>query len=197
MTIFGLGNPTERYAATRHNIGFLVLDALAGRLHVRFRHAAGRLVAQKELAGKPVTLVKPLLYMNNSGMVVQEQLQNSPDDFLVVCDDLALPFGRLRLRPKGSDGGHNGLGSIIYALGRNDFPRLRVGIGQPPPDRPWIDWVLEPFSPEETAQLPAVVDRAAEACLTVVTAGLATAMNRYNAEPMPSKTKSPDRECSA
>ena len=182
MTIFGLGNPTDRYAATRHNVGFMVLDALARKLHVRFRHQPGRFICRKELAGTPVVLVKPLLYMNESGVVVKEQLAQSPDDFLVVCDDMALPFGRLRLKPSGSDGGHNGLGSIIYHLGRSDFPRLRVGIDAPPRAENWSDWVLEPFPPGQTTELPEVLDRASDACITVVTSGLARAMNRCNPE---------------
>jgi PTH1 family peptidyl-tRNA hydrolase len=188
VTIFGLGNPTERYAATRHNVGFMVLDALARRLHVRFRHEPERFICRKELAGTDTLLVKPLLYMNESGVVVRDQLLKRPDDFLVVCDDMALPFGRLRLKPKGSDGGHNGLGSVVCQLGRDDFPRLRVGIGAPPAGRSWVDWVLEPFGPAEAERLPELTDRAAEACITLVTSGLARAMNRYNpgpAEPEP------------
>jgi PTH1 family peptidyl-tRNA hydrolase len=184
VTIFGLGNPTERYAATRHNVGFMVVDALARKLRARFRHVPGRFVARRELAGEPLTLVKPMLYMNESGVAVQEQLAAAPDEFLVVCDDMALPFGRLRLRPGGSDGGHNGLGSIIHRLGRTDFARLRVGIDAPPRAAEWADWVLEPFAPEQQHDLPEVLDRAAEACLTVVTAGLGRAMTRYNPAPV-------------
>lgn len=187
MTIFGLGNPTERYARTRHNVGFMVVDTLARRLHTRFRHLAGRHVARKEHAGRDLVLVKPLLYMNESGVVVKSQLEAEPDDFLVVCDDLALPFGRLRLRPKGSDGGHNGLGSIIYRLGRTDFPRLRVGIDEPGPGEDGIDYVLEPFPPEQAGKLPEVLDRAADACLALVTGGIELAMNRYNPDPQPAE----------
>lgn len=185
MTIFGLGNPTERYAATRHNVGFMVVDALARKLHARFRHSPGRFIARRELAGTSLALVKPLLYMNESGVTVKEQLGSEPDEFLVVCDDMALPFGRLRLRPGGSDGGHNGLGSIIYHLGRSDFPRLRIGIDSPPRAAEWADWVLEPFPPEQQQALPELLDRATDACIKVVTAGLARAMNHVNPTPGP------------
>lgn len=183
MTIFGLGNPGTRYAQTRHNIGFMTLDTLARRLGVKFHHQPGRFLARARYADTELWLVKPLLYMNESGVVVKEQLTNQPDEFLVVVDDLALPFGMLRLRPKGSDGGHKGLASIIYHLNRNDFPRLRIGIGAPQ-EMDAIQYVLSPFTPEETKLLPEILERAANACLSVVTDGLQKAMNRINA-PVP------------
>ncbi|MBM3315925.1 peptidyl-tRNA hydrolase, partial [candidate division WOR-3 bacterium] len=113
----------------------------------------------------------------------REQLEQRPDDFLVVLDDIALPFGRLRLRPGGSDGGHKGLASVIYHLGRSDFPRLRLGTGSPPAGTDGTDYVLEPFRAEEIARLPEVVGRAADACLDVTRAGLEAAMNRCNPDP--------------
>jgi len=183
VTIFGLGNPTRRYVATRHNAGFMVLDALAVRLRCRFRMFPDREVARRQFAGDDLVLVKPLLYMNESGGVVRKQLERKPDKLLVVCDDMALPFGRLRLRPQGSDGGHNGLGSIISHLGRSDFPRLRVGIDAPARSSDGIDYVLEPFPEEQAAMLPEILERAADACLTVVTGGLELAMSRFNPEP--------------
>ncbi|MFO7639210.1 MAG: aminoacyl-tRNA hydrolase [bacterium] len=180
MTLFGLGNPGDRYAATRHNVGFMVLDELARRLRARFRVAPDRAVARARWRGQDLVLVKPLRYMNESGLPVAEQLREEPGEFLVVCDDFALPFGRLRLRPQGSEGGHNGLASIIYRLGTNRFPRLRVGIGTPPREQDWAEYVLEPFSPDESARLAELVGRAADACLAVVDEGLAKAMNRHN-----------------
>jgi PTH1 family peptidyl-tRNA hydrolase len=180
VTIFGLGNPTRRYAATRHNAGFMVLDTLAARLRCRFRMFPDREVARRQFAGDDLVLVKPLLYMNESGVVVRKQLERKPDRLLVVCDDMALPFGRLRLRPQGSDGGHNGLGSIISHLGRSDFPRLRVGIDAPVRSSDGVDYVIEPFPEEQAAMLPEVLARAADACLTVVTGGLELAMSRFN-----------------
>ena len=180
MTIFGLGNPTRRYVATRHNAGFMVLDALAARLRCRFRMYPDREVARRQFAGDDLVLVKPLLYMNESGGVIRKQLERKPDRLLVVCDDMALPFGRLRLRPQGSDGGHNGLGSIISHLGRSDFPRLRIGIDAPARSSDGIDYVLEPFPEEQAALLPEVLERAADACIAVVTQGLERAMSRFN-----------------
>jgi len=183
MTFFGLGNPGDRYAETRHNVGFMVMDELRRRLKTRFRHLPGRSVAQRDMHGKAVRLVKPLLYMNESGVPVKEQLAFQPDDFLVVCDDLALPFGRLRLRPRGSDGGHNGLASIICHVETTAFPRLRIGIGAVPEGTEGTDYVLAPFPKEERERLPEVVGNAADACLAVVTRGLQAAMNQFNPSP--------------
>jgi PTH1 family peptidyl-tRNA hydrolase len=183
VTIFGLGNPGPRYALTRHNAGFMVVDRLAAGLGFRFRTFTDRMVARRQFAGDELVLVKPLSYMNESGVVVRKQLERKPDDILVVCDDMALPFGRLRMRPAGSDGGHKGLGSIIACLGRSNFPRLRVGIDAPARSSEGIDYVLEPFPREQEALLPEVLERAADACIAVVTQGLERAMSRFN--PMP------------
>jgi PTH1 family peptidyl-tRNA hydrolase len=183
VTVFGLGNPGEKYAATRHNVGFMVVDALARRLHGRFRHQPERLECRREFAGALLVLVKPLLYMNESGVVVRNQLQREPDSFLVVYDDIALPFGRLRIRPRGSDGGHKGIGSIIYRLGTDRFPRLRVGVDAPGPAEDAVDYVLKGFTPDQQAALPELLDRATDACITVVTRGIDAAMNRYNPAP--------------
>lgn len=180
MTIFGLGNPGPRYALTRHNVGFMVVDALAARLGFRFRTYADRAVARRQFSGEELALVKPLLFMNESGIVVRKQLERRPDDMLVVCDDMALPFGRLRLRPSGSDGGHKGLGSTIAQLGRSDFPRLRVGIDAPARSGDGIDYVLERFPADQEQVLSEVLQRAADACIAVVTQGLERAMNRFN-----------------
>jgi len=183
VTIFGLGNPGPRYALTRHNAGFMVVDRLADRLGFRFRAYADREVARRQFAGDDLVLVKPLLYMNESGIVVARQLERRPDHMLVVCDDMALPFGRIRLRPAGSDGGHKGLGSIISHLGRSDFPRLRIGIDAPRSASDGIEYVLQPFPKEQEALLPEVLERAADACIAVVTQGLERAMSRFN--PLP------------
>jgi len=180
VTIFGLGNPTRRYAATRHNAGFMVMDTLASRLGCRFRLFPDREVARRQFAGDDLVLVKPLLYMNESGVAVRKQLERKPDELLVVCDDMALPFGRLRLRPAGSDGGHKGLGSIISHLGRSDFPRLRVGIDAPARSSDGAEYVLEPFPEEQAVLLPEILERAADACITVVTQGIERAMTRFN-----------------
>ncbi|MEO0009031.1 MAG: aminoacyl-tRNA hydrolase [candidate division WOR-3 bacterium] len=179
MTIFGLGNPGPRYAHTRHNAGFLVVDTIAHRLGIRFHHLPGSLVGRTVIDAKPLTLVKPLLFMNNSGVVVKEHLSRNPDHFLVVVDDIALPFGTLRLRPKGSDGGHKGLASIIFYLKTDNFPRLRIGIGSPDGVEA-AEYVLSPWTDEETRQLPEVLNRAADACLFIFQHGLEMAMNRFN-----------------
>jgi PTH1 family peptidyl-tRNA hydrolase len=183
MTVCGLGNPGDRYADTRHNVGFMVADTLARRLGLRFRHRAGRDVARGPFAGGVLKLVKPLLWMNESGIPVREQLAAEPDDLMVVCDDIWLPFGRLRLRPAGSDGGHKGLASIIYRLETDRFARLRFGVGSPPPEMDSADYVLARFAPDERQDLPGLVDRAADACLCAVEDGLERAMNRYNPAP--------------
>jgi len=183
VTIFGLGNPGPRYALTRHNVGFMVVDTLGARLGFRFRTFADREVARRQFSGDELVLVKPLLFMNESGIVVRKQLERRPDQMLVVCDDMALPFGRLRLRPAGSDGGHNGLGSIISHLGRSGFPRLRIGIDAPARSSDGVDYVLEPFQKKQEELLPEVLERAADACIAVVTQGLERAMSRFN--PMP------------
>jgi PTH1 family peptidyl-tRNA hydrolase len=180
VTIFGLGNPGPRYALTRHNAGFMVVDALAARLGFRFRAFADREVARRQFSGDELVLVKPLSFMNESGVVVRKQLERRPDEMLVICDDMALPFGRLRLRPSGSDGGHKGLRSIIAHLGRSDFPRLRVGIDAPVRSSDGIDYVLERFPAEQEEALSEVLQRAADACITVVTQGLERAMSRFN-----------------
>jgi PTH1 family peptidyl-tRNA hydrolase len=180
VTIFGLGNPGPRYAFTRHNVGFMVVDTLAAKLGFRFRTFADRSVARRQFAGDELVLVKPLLYMNESGIVVRKQVERRPDDMLVVCDDMALPFGRLRLRPAGSDGGHKGLGSIIAYIGRSDFPRLRVGIDAPARSSEGIDYVLETFPTEQEALLPEVLALASDACIAVVVQGLERAMSRFN-----------------
>ncbi len=180
MTVFGLGNPADRYADTRHNIGFMAVDAIAQRLQIRFKHVAARFLARTVLAGRTVTLVKPLLYMNESGIAIKEHLTEEPDEFLVICDDLTLPFGRLRLRPKGSDGGHKGLASIIYHLETTEFPRLRIGIDSPLPGKDMAEYVLEPFTPEQMELLPDVLKRATDAGMTVLVDGLQTAMNKFN-----------------
>ncbi len=179
MTIFGLGNPGERYRNTRHNIGFLAVDQIAARLRVRFHHTAGKFVARAEFQKRNLVLVKPLLFMNYSGVVVKEHLAQEPDEFLVIVDDFALPFGTLRLRARGSDGGHRGLASIIYHLGTEEFPRLRIGIGFPESTSP-TEYVLGHWTPLEEAKLPGILNLAVDACLTVTTEGLTVAMNRYN-----------------
>jgi PTH1 family peptidyl-tRNA hydrolase len=184
--IVGLGNPGRRHARSRHNAGFRVLDALAERARAgpaeeRF---AGR-YAECELAGGRVGLLAPQTFMNRSGEAVAEALAVLPiadpaADLLVVFDDADLPLGRLRLRARGSSGGHNGLADILDRLGTDAVPRLRFGIGRPAQPRDTVDWVLEPFAAEEEALLKQALPRAADAVACFVAEGIAAAMNRFN-----------------
>jgi PTH1 family peptidyl-tRNA hydrolase len=185
--IVGLGNPGERYAQTRHNAGWMVLDAFA-RKHGVTVNQAGYHGLYGEMrwgpTGEKVILLKPLTYMNLSGRSVAPAAhfyKLQPADILVVYDDLDLPPGKLRLREQGSAGGHNGMKSIIQELGTQAFPRLRVGIGRPAPGWQVPDWVLAPFGPDDAALVAQVLPRAVEAVETFLTDGIRTAMNRYNA----------------
>lgn len=179
--VVGLGNPGIQYQRTRHNLGFMTVDRVAERAGARFR--ASRF--QAEVAALPggLTLMKPLTFMNRSGLAVGAWARYHrlrPEEVLVVCDDLDLPFGRLRLRAQGSGGGHNGLKSVIAELGSQSFPRLRIGIGRPQGAGSTIEWVLSPFSPEEADRLATLLDAAAWAVECVVRDGVEAAMNQVN-----------------
>jgi PTH1 family peptidyl-tRNA hydrolase len=182
--VVGLGNPGADYARTRHNIGFLCLDELAGRHGLRF--ARGRARAEQAtgaIAGRPVVLAKPQTYMNESGQAVASLVafyQVAADDLLVVSDDLDLPFGQIRLRAAGSAGGHNGLRSIIHHLRHQQFARLRIGLGRPPGRLPAERYVLMPFSANERERLPSVVATGADAVECWLRDGPAVAMSRFN-----------------
>jgi PTH1 family peptidyl-tRNA hydrolase len=183
--IVGLGNPGNRYAGTRHNIGFEVIAELARRHAVsspRERFQAE--LAEAAIAGEKTLLMCPLTFMNLSGQAVQPtkdfyKIENN--DLLVVCDDFALPLGTLRLRAQGSAGGQKGLDDIIRRLGTDEVPRLRIGIGPLPEGWEAANFVLGRFSKEETPPAAASVKRAADAVATWVGDGLAKAMNQYNA----------------
>ncbi|MGQ9780606.1 MAG: aminoacyl-tRNA hydrolase [Bacillota bacterium] len=185
--LVGLGNPGVRYARTRHNAGFLVIEALAREAGVRFvSHPARALVARAVLEEKEVVLAKPQTYMNASGTAVAALLDAEgipPERLLVVLDDMDLPFGTLRFRRRGSAGGHRGLASIIETLGTADFPRLRVGIGRPPAGEEAAEYVLRPLAEEEWEAFTAVTRRAAEGIRVFLREGLEAAMNRFNAAP--------------
>jgi peptidyl-tRNA hydrolase, PTH1 family len=187
--VIGLGNPGSQYAGTRHNIGWLVVDRLAERAgwsgRGRQRDAAN--VVMGRYRGLDITLVKPLTYMNDSGLAVRKVLarERAPlSDLLVVADDFALPFGKLRFRETGGAGGHNGLRSIIAELGTETFSRLRVGIGEPPdPGHPGggaVDHVLSRFAPDEQARLDELLDAAADAVEAWAREGTSKASNRFN-----------------
>jgi len=194
--IVGLGNPGPRYARTRHNVGFRVLEAVAERAGAALagQRFGGR-YGEGTLAGERVALLAPETFMNRSGDAVAEALGALPGldparELLVVLDDADLPLGRLRLRARGSSGGHNGLADVLERLGSEQVPRLRFGIGRSAEPRDTVDWVLEPFTPGEEALLAQALPRAADAALCFVRDGVAAAMNRFNGpwpEPEPAE----------
>jgi peptidyl-tRNA hydrolase, PTH1 family len=182
--VVGLGNPGPKYAATRHNSGFLVLDLLAERLGGRFKaHRSRADVVEGRLAGAPVVLAEPRSFMNESGgpVVGAARFFKVPvERVTVVHDELDLPFGALRLKRGGGDGGHNGLRSISSALGSKDYARVRFGIGRPPGRQDPADYVLREFAAAERKDLGFLVDRAADAVEALLAEGLEAAQNRYN-----------------
>ncbi len=189
LVVVGLGNPGARYDGTRHNAGFAVADRVAARLGGAFAPAgAAGLVAAGEWHGKRVAVVKPQAFMNRSGAAVEAVLRRAGVDagrLVVVTDDLALPVGTLRMKPKGGAGGHNGLADIADALGGTEWPRLRVGVGSDFAPGTQVDFVLARFGSDEAEDAAASFDRAAEAALAVATDGLAAAMSRYNGPARP------------
>ena len=183
--VVGLGNPGSRYAATRHNVGFMVADLLGERIGAKFKsHRANVDLIEGRLAGAPVVLAKPRSFMNSSGGPVLNAarfFKIDPDRVVVVHDDLDLPFGTLRLKRGGGDGGHNGLKSITSALASKDYVRVRVGIGRPPGRQDPADFVLREFGSAERRDLPVDVDRAADAVEMVLSEGLQATQLRYHA----------------
>jgi PTH1 family peptidyl-tRNA hydrolase len=180
--IIGLGNPGRDYAGTRHNVGFEVLEVLAKRHHTRVLKRMGRsLIGRATIAGQEVTLMKPLTFMNLSGEAVAYLCRREkidPSEILVVYDDMALPLGRIRIRPGGSAGGHNGMKSIIAHLHTQEFPRVRVGIGSA--NRDAIDHVLSRFHRAEKQAAHEAIITAADAIEMILSEGLEPAMNQYN-----------------
>jgi PTH1 family peptidyl-tRNA hydrolase len=183
--IIGLGNPGERYSATRHNAGFMVIDALARAARVeRWSDRCRSLVCEATIAGHPAILAKPLTYMNLSGPAVSLLLtehQVPLQDALLIVDDFNLPFGRIRLRARGSAGGHHGLESIIRAVESEDFPRIRLGIGEENPPEDKAEFVLSDFPPERITELNDMIQRAGGAVSMILSDGLTKAMSAFNA----------------
>jgi PTH1 family peptidyl-tRNA hydrolase len=181
--IVGLGNPGSEYAGTRHNIGFAVLDQLAAAAEARF--APDRYGDRADLRhkGRAFVLIKPSTFMNLSGKAVRywmEQEAVPADRLLVITDDLAIPFGAIRIRAKGGAGGHNGLTSIIETIGTEEFARMRFGIGSDFPKGRQSDYVLSPWSEEERKTLNERIELAAKAVLQFGLLGVASAMNNFN-----------------
>lgn len=184
--VVGLGNPGDRYALTRHNIGFMALDRLAQRRQCPWSSFGAAkttesMVASAVIDGKQVLLVKPHTFMNASGravMALHARQQFEPSNLLVVLDDFHLAFGRLRLRRSGSDGGHNGLGSVIDEVGNGDIPRLRMGIGLLPDEGDEIDFVLSDFGRDENVD--ELVNRGCSAVEHCIADGIYDTMNQFN-----------------
>jgi PTH1 family peptidyl-tRNA hydrolase len=187
--IVGLGNPGIEYAWTPHNLGFLVVDKLAERAGIRVtRPEAKSYVGLGNIAGHEVVLAKPQTMMNLSGLAVRELLARAgcePSDVIVICDDIALPWGMLRVRERGSAGGHNGLKSVIGALGTIEFPRVRLGV-QPEELRGDLrEYVLRQIRRDEEDLVAEEIEQGAEAVNVIVTEGIAAAMNRFNRRVQP------------
>lgn len=180
-----LGNPGEEYENTRHNVGFMVADELGERKHIPIQRLKFRaLTALAELGGEKALIMKPVTFMNLSGEAVRQAAdfyKIPPDHVLAVSDEVALPVGKLRIRKGGSAGGHNGLKNIIQHLGTDQFPRLRLGVGEKPhPDYDMADWVLGRFAGEDRKNIDAAVKRAADAVECLIQDGPDRAMNRFN-----------------
>ena len=184
LVIVGLGNPGSEYAGTRHNAGFWCIDALADKHAVTMeRRHRSAIIGEGNIETYPVVLVKPRTYVNRSGATIsylKARYALPTDKFLIICDDINLPPGKLRLRRKGSAGGHNGIKSVIEAAGSQDFPRLRIGVGRPPEGTGQIEHVIGPMDTKDREVVDEVVERAAEAVACLLSEGMDEAMSRFN-----------------
>ncbi len=190
LLIVGLGNPGGEYKYTRHNIGFLIADRLAEKLKTQFKTQRYGDVAVGNYRGKRFVIVKPNTYMNLSGKAVRYWLEKEKIDknnLLILTDDVNLDFGTLRIRPKGSDGGHNGLKSIQELIGGNQYPRLRFGIGKDYPQGGQVDYVLGKWTEKQMNDLPTLVDKSVEAIINFAQEGLQRTMNKFNTKPKNNK----------
>ncbi|MEZ4302251.1 MAG: aminoacyl-tRNA hydrolase [Polyangiaceae bacterium] len=193
LLVVGLGNPGRQYSSHRHNVGFMVVDELAGACRADvFRSKFNGEYAKGQLAGEEVVLLKPQTFMNESGRSVQAAIaffKPSTDRVLVIHDELDLPFGTVRLKVGGGHAGHNGLRSIMACIGTGEFGRVRFGIGRPPAGfrGEVADFVLSSFDGSERAELPDLLKKATDTVLEVATRGLSAAMNVHNARPKPPK----------
>ena len=180
--VVGLGNPGPQYEKTRHNVGFMVADLLAGRLGGTFKlhKRSGAEIVTGRLGNRPVVVAKPRTYMNESGRHIgplAKFYSVSPADVIVIHDELDIDFGRIRLKLGGGEGGHNGLRSVVNALGTKDFQRVRIGIGRPPGRKDPAAFVLENFTAAERAEVPAICEQAADATELLIESGLESAQN--------------------
>lgn len=192
--IVGLGNPGEQYVRTRHNAGFMVMDALANKAGVEInKKKFDALYAKTKIKGEDVILLKPMTYMNNSGFALRacmDFFKISPEDLIVIYDDMDTPVGSIRLRPSGSAGGHNGMKSVITAAMQQDFSRIRVGIGRDP-NYKIVDYVLSRFRAEEMDDLNHAIEQAVKAAWFAIDHPFSAAMNRYNVKPKKKKAEKP------
>ena len=183
--IVGLGNPGRKYVGTRHNMGFEALDAVAAKYSIDIKKSKfNALFGEGTIEGEKVVLVKPQTFMNLSGQAVREfknwyKAENS--EIIIIYDDVSLPVGKMRIRPKGSAGGHNGIKDIIYQLSSEDFPRIKIGVGSPEnPDYDLADYVLGKFTKNEVKELIPIAIKAAEAVGEIIKNGVEKAMSKFN-----------------
>jgi len=180
--IYGLGNPGERYRRTRHNLGWMVIDRVLSKCGADWVKTGENLLqAECSLTSGSVILLRSRLYMNNSGEALSALGDFDPSSLLVICDDINLPLGKIRIRARGGSGGHRGLESIIVSLGTEDFPRMRLGVGLPPDGISWTEYVLGEFLEEETAVVEEMIGSAVEAVRIVADKGREGGMQIFNA----------------
>lgn len=183
--IVGLGNPGNRYTKTRHNIGYRVVRKLAEKYNTDFKRSylTKSLISKAQISSEQVILVLPLTFMNLSGRAIGKIAKRNNvvlEDILVVCDDIDSPFGKIKIRPSGSDGGHQGLRSIMDAFAADGFGRLKIGIGRPQKKEDVVNYVLSDFSKQEELSLIELVDRAMACCEAWLGSGIENAMNEFN-----------------
>ncbi|WP_294151006.1 aminoacyl-tRNA hydrolase [uncultured Clostridium sp.] len=201
--IAGLGNPGKEYDGSRHNVGFMTLETLADRYQIDIREKAHKaLIGKGMIEGNKVILVKPQTYMNLSGesiRSVMDYYKTEPSEFIVIYDDISLEPGQIRIRKKGSAGGHNGIKNIIAHLGTQEFPRIRIGVGEKPPRMDLADYVLSRFPKEEKEEMEQAFSDGAAAAVSMMNEGIDTAMNRFNGSARAPKkeTKQPEEQTKA
>lgn len=183
--VVGLGNPDRKYEGTKHNVGFMFMDILAEKYGLKINKIKYKsVVCDAVIKGHRVLLMKPQTYMNNSGIAIREAAQFykvAPENIIVIFDDISLEPGRMRIRKNGSDGGHNGLKSIIYHLASNKFPRIKIGVGaKPHPDYDLASWVLSGFSKEAAAEVSKCLEGSVTALEYMLDGNIDTAMNKFN-----------------
>ncbi len=178
MIVAGLGNPGDEYRFSRHNVGFLVVENIANEKKIKWIRERYFLFA----SFNDTILLKPMTYVNRSGIAIQEACERFNKPFLVIIDDVDIPFGKIRIKKKGGAGGHNGLQSIIEIMETREFPRIRIGIGPRPPGYELVKYVLSPFTPEEMKVLPSIIKDASKAVYMILEEGIEKAMNVFNSK---------------